>query len=89
MIEGKTKSGFEYSVSDDVFDDYELLENLSALTKGEDLAFVSVMEHLLSEDQRKALKDHLRKRDGMVRTTALTAEAIEIFQACKSAGKNS
>ena len=31
MIKGKTKSGFEYEISKDVVNDYELVENLAEL----------------------------------------------------------
>ena len=89
MIEGKTASGFEYRVSEDVFDDYELLQSISELSKGNDVYFVPVVRCLLGEEQENALKAHLRKRDGRVKTTAMSTEIVEIIQGCKSAGKNS
>ena len=89
MIEGKTNSGFEYSISEEVFDDYDLLQNIAEVAKGNDIYFVPVVRQLLGEEQEKALKAHLKARDGRVKTTAMTSEIVEIIQACKSAGKNS
>ena len=88
MIEGKTKSGFEYKLDEDVFDDYELLQNISELSNGNDIFFVPVVRQLLGEEQEKRLKEFLRERDGKVKTTAMTAEVVEIMQNSKSA-KNS
>lgn len=89
MIEGKTASGFEYHISEDVFDDYELLQNIAELSKGNDVCFVPVVRCLIGEEQENALKAHLRKRDGRVKTTAMTTEIVEMIQACRSSGKNS
>lgn len=89
MIEGKTASGFEYAVSEEVFDDYELLESISMLARGNEAYFVPVVNQLLGEKQSQALKEHLRARDGKVKTTAMTDEVIEIIKASKSSGKNS
>lgn len=88
MIEGKTTSGFAYKLPDDAFDDYELLEALRKLDKGENGYIVEVVDMLLGEEQKEALKEHARKENGKVSASKLLEVVLEIFQKEKD-GKNS
>ncbi len=87
MIKGKTSSGFEFELDDDVLDDYELLENLQKVDEGEESRMVKVVDILLGEKQKERLKDHVRTEKGRVSAKRLLEEVSEIFQS-SNAGKN-
>ena len=77
MIRGTTKSGFSFEIADDVFDDYELVE-MFVRQRTDKLEIVNITERLLGPEQHEALKEHLKKRDGKVRLSAMTEEIAEI-----------
>ncbi len=87
MITGKTKSGFEYALEDDVTDDYELLELLIAIDGGEYTGITDMVKRLLGDEQKEKLKEHLRKENGRISTRAMLNEVMEIFKGSKE-GKN-
>lgn len=87
MARGKTSTGFEYELDDDVFDDYELLEVLRKIDKGESGYVVDMVDMIFKEEQKEALKEHIRKECGKVSASKLLKEVMEIFQSEKS-GKN-
>lgn len=78
MHKGKTISGFEYEISPDLFNDYELVEQLSEL---EENAFLltKVIVKVLGKEQAQKLKEHLRDENGIVPTDKMMAEIEEIF----------
>lgn len=88
MIKGKTKSGFEFHIEEEVLDDYEILEDLCAIDEGEANKIPKVAIKILGDEQMKKLKDHIRGENG--RASALKmGEAIgEILTGCNE-GKNS
>ena len=47
MITGKTSTGFDYEVEDEVLDDYELLELLNEADKGNAGAMLDTVEYVL------------------------------------------
>ena len=88
MIKGKTKSGFEYEISKDVVNDYELVENLAEL-EDNPLILAKVIKQILGEEQTEKLKNHVRNEKGIVPTDKMTQEIIEIFQNSGEETKNS
>lgn len=88
MIEGKTKSGFEFKLDEEVLNDYELLEALLKVDAGDGSAIVDAINRMLDETQRKALKNHLRNEKGRVGAREMIVEVAEIMKASKD-GKNS
>ena len=82
MITGKTHSGFEYTIADDIGDDYELLELMSDVRDGDTLAIFQLINKILGKEQHKALKEHCRV-DGVVSTTRMNEEIVDIFAASK------
>lgn len=88
MIEGKTKSGFAFKITDETLDDYELLEMIMDIDGGAGEKTTSMVTKLLGTDQKNALKDHVRDENGRVSATRLMEEIVEIFSAC-DVGKNS
>lgn len=87
MVKGETSTGFTYELPEDAFDDYELLEVLRKIDKGESGYIVDMIDMLFSKEQITALKEHIRKEDGKVSARALMQEVGEIFQNAKN-GKN-
>lgn len=80
MIEGITKSGFKYKLTDDARDDYELVELLSDYSE-DPTVFPKIARRLLGPEQHKALKEHVRNKNGIVTNTAMEAEITDIFNA--------
>lgn len=87
MITGKTKSGFEYTLDDNVTDDYELLEILIDIDNGKYTGITDMVQRLLGDEQKEQLKEHLRRENGRISTKAMIAEVMEIFKGSKE-GKN-
>lgn len=81
MITGKTRSGFEFELDDEVLDDYELLEILHKLDSGEYGLVTEMVGKLLGEEQKDLLKEHVRGEDGKVSAKRMMDEVAEIFQA--------
>ena len=78
MISGKTRTGFEYVIDDNVFDDYEILELMAKVKKNDTLAIFELIERLLGEEQKDQLKDHVRV-NGRVSMSAINDEIVDIF----------
>ena len=72
----KTKTGFEYSLPENLKDDFEYLE---LIQKAQDnpLAVIDVAKKLLGDDGYERLKEHCRV-DGRVSTERIIAEITEI-----------
>lgn len=70
--------GLDIQIAPDAIDDMELLEDLSALQRGDYSALSSCLIRLLGEDGKKALYDHLR-RDGKVRVTDVSNALNELL----------
>lgn len=88
MIEGKTKSGFAYSIPESRIDNMELLDALVAIDKGDGSQLPAALDMLLGKDLKKALYDHVRTPEGNVPVGAVSAELMEIMQGSQPA-KNS
>lgn len=80
MVKGKTTTGFPFEVKENVGDDFELLDDLIELNKGNMLVLRRVLNKVLGEDQTKALMEHCRGEDGIVHTSAVSDEVIRIFR---------
>lgn len=79
MITGKTESGFEYNISKERLNNYELAETLGELEENP-LLMGKVVNLMLGKEQTKRLKDHLRTKDGFVPSELMEAEITEILQ---------
>lgn len=88
MITGKTVSGFEFSLNENVLDNMELLELMVEVQNGNPAALIPSLTMILGNDQRKDLYDHLRTEDGRVPVAAAAAAFAEIVKAAKNKGKN-
>ena len=88
MINGITKTGFEFSVNENNMNDMELVDILADADMDDAFRMSHVLRRLLPGDQRKALYDHVRV-EGRVPVDAVVAEVEDIFSAMGSKGKNS
>lgn len=88
MVKGKTESGFEYELEDDILDDYELLELLHKVDGGDSGLIVDMVDKLLGTEQKNRLKDHIRNEAGKVSAKLLLKEVSEILSS-NNPGKNS
>ena len=87
VIHVKTASGFECDVNDNVMDDIEVLDYLSAIDSGEVMKYPKLLSKLFAPEVKSALYDHVRTEDGRVPYDAFAAEITEIFNSLKG-GKN-
>ena len=78
MIKGKTDSGFEYEVSKNVANDYELVEALGELETNP-LLLSTIVNKVLGKEQTNKLKDHIRTDEGIVPTDVMMQEVMAIF----------
>ena len=88
MIKGKTSSGFEFNISKDVKNDYELIENLGELDDNP-IILGKIVKQILGKEQTSKLKNHIRNENGIVPIDEMTQEIIEIFQNAGEGTKNS
>lgn len=89
MVNGKTKSGFAFSVDENAMNDMELVDILADKATDESFRMSYILGKLLPADQRKAMYDHVRTETGRVPVDAVVAEIEDIFAAMGDAGKNS
>lgn len=82
-MKGKTTSGFEFELQQEALDDYELLEALYKIDKGELGVIPEVAKRLLGEEQNNRLKNHLRGENGRVSSAKFIAEIMDIFKVSK------
>lgn len=88
MIKGKTSSGFNFTISKEVANDYELIENLGELETNA-LILGKIVNQILGKEQTTELKNHIRNKNGIVPTDKMTKEIIEIFNNSGEEIKNS
>lgn len=86
----QTKSGFDFELQPNALDDWELMEDLGAVTaENPDFsAASSVFVRLLGKDQYAKLKEHVRD-NGKVSVKAMLAELENIFETAGDQAKNS
>lgn len=79
MIQGKTKTGFEFALDETVVDDMFFIETLAEADKGKYLAVASVLTMLLGEEQKKKLYEHVKDEKGHARVDDVFRETQEIL----------
>lgn len=83
MIQGKTSSGFEFSIDEKAADNMELIDALAELEDGNDLAVSKVCRLLFGSEERKRIYDHLRDENGRVPVEPFIQLVKEIFTTTK------
>ncbi|MGP1411476.1 hypothetical protein [Peptoanaerobacter stomatis] len=77
-IKGVTKSGFEYELSKDRLNNFELIE-IFAEVDNNPLLLPKALTLLLGAEQKQRLYDHLRTSDDIVPADLVGQEIAEIF----------
>jgi len=80
----RLSDGFEIEISESVTDDWEFLEVLSGIDEGETGLIVKAAKMLLGSEGVKALKEHLRNKDGKVSSTAMVTALGELMESVNS-----
>lgn len=88
MLKGITKSGFNYEVTDERLDDYELIEALSEVDTNP-ILLPKVIKLLLGESQKNELIDHIKVLNGKVPMSKISEELLDIFNGTGKEIKNS
>lgn len=86
MIKGKTESGFEFEISERIFDDYEVIEAMVRYFRSSTYNDFVTFKDLMfagAEDCEKRAKAFLKERDGYIKTTAINTLVFEIWKAAK------
>lgn len=80
MIKGKTKTGFEYEIHDNVLDDFEVLELVGAVDENT-VALPKLLTALFGEEQKKAYTEHMRdSRTKKISTKAILEDINDLFE---------
>lgn len=87
MITGKTDRGFEFEIDEETLDDYELLEVICEVDKGNASFIPDAARMLLGDEQLKRLKESARNEKGKISTTIMVGEIKQILTS-NSKGKN-
>ncbi len=87
-MKGVTKTGFEFEIEDGAMDDYELLEELCSIDKGDVGKIPGALEKVIGTEQKEALKEHVRCENGRVQVSKMVEEFMDIIS-YGNEGKNS
>lgn len=89
MIKGKTSTGFEFELDENVMDNMELVRAIAEMNEtGNPLALDAAMKMMLGAEQYNTLCNHLRTEDGRVPVSAVSAAFAEVVKAAQEPGKN-
>lgn len=88
MVQGKTRTGFDFTVDEAVMNDMELIDALADSMSENPLAFSIVCTKIFGAEQKKRLYEHCRT-DGRVPVEMISEEIADVFKAIGEAGKNS
>ena len=82
MRTGITQNGFEFSLDEELLDDYEFLETLHRVDMGDTGRIIDMVDMLLGAEQKARLKEHVRDERGRVSAQKMLGEITEIFYSC-------
>lgn len=80
-------NGFKAKVETDAMDDMELVEKLAAL-EDNPLLLPAIITHVLGDEQKRALYDHLRTEAGRVPVAAVNEALQDLFEKLGDDSKN-
>lgn len=78
-IKGTTTTGFAFEVDEDVFDDYDLVLLFGQYQESPSMIlFDKIADKFIGVEQKQALMDHLRDKNGRLRTSDMINALAEI-----------
>lgn len=86
-MKAQLSDGFEVEILDEIVDDWEFLEVLASIDEGETGQIVKAAKMLLGNEGVQILKEHLRGKDGRVKSTAMV-DALEQILTSANTSKN-
>lgn len=89
MKKGKTKSGFEFEVDENVLNDMRLVDAVAEIADGSNPLAISFVIKKILGDSRDALYKHVSEEDGRVPVERINDEITDIINSLGNAGKNS
>lgn len=89
MKKGKTKSGFEFEVDENVVNDMRLVDAVAEVADGSNPLAISFVVKTILGDAKEALYKHVAEEDGRVPVEKINDEVTEIINLLGSSGKNS
>lgn len=82
MIKGKTKSGFNFEIDEEVVNDYEFIEVLADVDENP-LKSPKLFKMLLGDEQTNKLKEHIKAKNGKIPVKIMTEEIADILKNAK------
>ncbi len=87
MLKGKTENGFEFELDDEVLDDWELLESLREVDRGNEEYIIDAAKLLLGEKQYEDLKTFIKNKYGKIKASIMAMEVVNVLNVSRE-GKN-
>lgn len=84
----KTSGGFECEVNEEALGDWELVEKLIKVDKGDVSDLPDVMRDLLGDDGYEAAKNFVRTESGRVPTVKITELFFEILASVRDTSED-
>ena len=84
---GTLSNGFRYSIENDVFDDYEILE-LIADVEDNPTSITKLVTLILGEKQKNNLIKYLKNKEGKARLSTMERLMGELFQKLQKDNEN-
>ena len=78
MINGKTKTGFQFNIEEDVLNDYELLEMFADVDENP-LLVPKLVKSILGEEQKNKLIEHVKDENGKASVDRVATELENIL----------
>lgn len=78
MIKGKTKTGFQFKIEEEVLNDYELIEMFAEVDENP-LLVPKLVKTILGEEQKNKLIDHVRDEKGIAKADKIAMELENIL----------
>lgn len=92
IIEGRTSSGFDFSVDSEQLEDFGFLELLADMSDDNNVkrmrAITAMPERLLGKKGRAALLKHVRNERGFTPSAKVVEEINEILTICGSENRD-
>lgn len=79
MLKGTTSAGFEFEISDETLDNFEIVEQMLRYEDGYNTAFWRVCYLMLGDDGMRALREICADEDGNVKTSVMREQLDEIM----------
>lgn len=84
MVEGVTKSGFDYHINDEVLNSFDMLRILRKVASGHAEYLVDAEELMFTGSEAERFREHVVRIHGSYAASAVIAELIEIIQSRKN-----